>query len=164
MTDVALTGLGAILIVVGFIGCVIPVLPGVVAGFAALLCLCPTEAALSSTQLVVAGVAAVIAFALDYVLPSMTAKKFNCSRWGAFGCFAGTLVGAFFFPLGIVLGPFLGAMLGELVAGRGMSQAFRGGVGAFLGFLFGTFAKMAVIALDAYWFVRGAMTLFKDAA
>lgn len=164
MTDVALTVLGAVLLVVGFVGCVIPVLPGVVAGFAALLCLCPTPAALSSSRLAVAGVAAAVAFALDYALPSMAAKKFDCSRWGTAGCFVGTIAGAFFFPLGIILGPFLGAMLGELVAGRGISQAFRGGVGGFLGFLFGTFAKMAVLALDAYWFVRAATALFMDAA
>lgn len=164
MTDVALTVLGAVLLLVGVVGCVIPVLPGVVAGFAALLCLCPTSVALSTSQLSIAGAVAAVAFALDYVLPSVAAKKFNCSRWGTVGCFVGTIAGAFFFPLGIILGPFLGAMFGELVAGRGVSQAFRGGVGGFLGFLFGTFAKMAVLALDAYWFVCAAMALFKDAA
>jgi uncharacterized protein YqgC (DUF456 family) len=70
------------------------------------------------------------------------AKKFNCSPYGTWGCALGTFIGAFFFPVGIIVGPFLGAFLGELTARRDISAAFRGGIGAFLGFLAGTLLKL----------------------
>ena len=92
--------------------------------------------------------------ALDYIVPALGAKKFNCSRWGVFGCLAGTLVGVFFFPWGLVLGPFGGAFLGELVAGKTTADAVRGGVGALLGFLVSVVLKLASVGFCAVLFVE----------
>ena len=54
----------------------------------------------------------------------------------------GTIVGAFFFPIGIILGPFAGAFLGEFIAKKDFVTALRSGIGAFLGFLAGTLLKV----------------------
>jgi uncharacterized protein YqgC (DUF456 family) len=66
----------------------------------------------------------------------------HCSSYGTWECALGTIVGALFFPVGIMLGPFFGAFIGELMARREVSQALRGGFGAFLGFLAGTLLNL----------------------
>ena len=99
-------------------------------------------------------IAAGVVIVLDYVVPALGAKKFDCSKWGVFGCMVGTIVGIFFAPFGIILGPFLGAVAGELVAGKALSAAMRGGIGALLGFLAGVVLKFAACALFAWWFVQ----------
>ena len=154
MADVALMVLGAICLLVGFVGCVVPVLPGVACAYAALWTLYPTPHALTGERLLVGGIVAAVAIVLDYVVPALGAKKFDCSKWGVFGCMAGTLVGIFFAPFGIILGPFLGAVAGELVAGKATAAAVRGGIGALLGFLVSVVLKLVVCALFAYWFVQ----------
>ena len=154
MTDILLIVLGAICLLVGFVGCVVPVLPGVACAYAALWTLYLTPHALAGEKLLVGGIVAVVAIGLDYVVPALGAKKFDCSKWGVFGCMAGTIVGIFFAPFGIILGPFLGAVAGELIAGKEMPAALRGGVGALLGFLAGVVLKFAACALFTWWFVQ----------
>ena len=145
--------LGALCLLLGFIGCVVPVLPGPVCGLLALCALLPTAAAPTPGCLAVVGAVVALVVALDYIVPALGAKKFNCSRWGVFGCLAGTLVGVFFFPWGLVLGPFGGAFLGELVAGKTTADAVRGGVGALLGFLVSVVLKIASVGFCAVLFV-----------
>lgn len=154
MADVALMVVGAVCLLVGFVGCVVPVLPGVACAYAALWTLYPTPYALTGEKLLVGGIVAVVAIVLDYVVPALGAKKFNCSKWGVFGCMVGTIVGIFFAPLGLILGPFLGAVAGELVAGKEASAALRGGFGALLGFIAGVLLKFVVCALFTWWFVQ----------
>ena len=148
MADVALMVVGAVCLLVGFVGCVVPVLPA--CAYAALWTLYPTPYALTGEKLLVGGIVAVVAIVLDYVVPALGAKKFNCSKWGVFGCMAGTIVGIFFAPLGIILGPFLGAV----AAGKKASAALRGGFGALLGFIAGVLLKFIVCALFTWWFVQ----------
>ena len=147
-------GLGALLLLVGFVGCVVPVLPGPVLGFLALLALLPTPVAPTTAQLAVAAGVLAVVMVLDYVVPALGAKTFTCSGWGVFGCFVGTLVGVFFFPWGLLLGPFGGAFLGELVAGKTVAAATRGGFGALLGFIVTFALKFAAVGLFAFLFVR----------
>ena len=157
MADVALMVVGAVCLLVGFVGCVVPVLPGVACAYAALWTLYPTPYALTNERLLVGGIVAVVAIVLDYVVPALGAKKFNCSKWGVFGCMVGTIVGIFFAPFGIILGPFLGAVAGELVAGKQASAALRGGFGALLGFIAGVLLKFVACALFAWWFVQACL-------
>ena len=154
MANILLIGLGGICLFIGVVGCVVPVLPGVACAYAALWTLYPTPYAVTGERLLVGGIVAGVAIVLDSVVPAVGAKKFDCSRWGVFGCMVGTLIGIFFAPLGIVLGPFLGAVGGELIAGKALSSALRGGIGALLGFLAGVVLKFAACALFAWWFVQ----------
>ena len=145
---IALSILAGLLLLIGFVGCVVPVLPGPIIGYCGLLALIPTEKCPSTLVLVTMGLVVAAVTIADYVVPAIGAKKFNCSRWGTFGCFVGTIVGLFFVPIGILVGPFLGAFLGELIAMKSIAVALKGGFGAFLGFLSGVFLKiLACIAM-----------------
>jgi len=157
MADVALMVMGTACLLVGFVGCIVPVLPGVACAYAALWTLCPTSHALTGDRLLVGGIVAATVIVLDYVVPALGAKRFNCSKWGVFGCVVGTIVGIFFAPLGIILGPFLGAVAGELVAGKQASAALRGGFGALLGFIAGVLLKFVACALFTWWFVQACL-------
>ena len=86
-------------------------------------------------------------------MPAFGAKKFNCSKWGVFGCIVGTLIGIFFAPWGILVGPFTGAVVGELIAGKKFSSSLKGGFGALLGFIFGVALKLVYCACCVGWFV-----------
>ena len=142
---------GGALIFLGYVGCVVPVLPGPLLAYAALWL--PFLAGQTpSANLLVAGGAVVAGVTIaDYLLPSLCAKRFKCSGWGVFGCFAGTIAGLFFLPLGIVLGPFVGTICGELVAGKDLAASVRGGFGALLGFVATFVLKFAAVSLCAYW-------------
>lgn len=86
----------------------------------------------------------VLGFVLDYVASAVGAKKFGGSRAGAWGAFVGGLLGLFFMPLGLILGPFLGAVVGEVIAGRDFGDAVRSGWGALAGLCCGVTAKVII--------------------
>lgn len=151
--DIVCVIVSAVLIAVSFVGCAVPVLPGPALALCGVLALLPSRFAPAASTCVVFGVACAIVLLLDYVVPAFGAKKFNCSRWGVFGCFVGTIVGIFFVPWGLLLGPFAGAVVGEIIAGKNFSSSLRGGFGALLGFLFGITLKLAYCATCAGWFV-----------
>lgn len=152
--DIAWQMLGWLLLVAGIVGCVVPVVPGPILSFCALLCLLPTEHPPGIIALSLFGAVVLVASALDYVVPALGAKKFHCSKLGVSGCMVGTFVGVFFFPIGLLLGPFLGAVVGELLSGKSAGKSIWGGVGAFLGFLAGTFIKLAACVWIAVFFAR----------
>lgn len=141
----------SLLLLLGLAGCVIPVIPGPVLSYAAMLLLLPTRFSPSIGECAVFGAACAVVLVLDYVVPAMGAKKFNCSRWGVVGCMIGTVVGMFFGAPGLVLGPFLGAFLGEIEAGKGFTSSMWGGLGAFLGFVFGVLLKVVYCVICAGW-------------
>lgn len=153
--DVLLVVLGGILILLGVIGCFLPVLPGPPLGFAGILLLhFSSQTQFSVTFLVVMGVVVLIVTALDYLVPMMGAKKFGGSRMGIIGCVVGLILGIFFFPpIGIIIGPFLGAIAGELINGDDLNKAVKSGLGSFIGYLFGTGVKLAVSLVMAYFYV-----------
>lgn len=141
------------LLLLGLVGCFISILPGPVLSYCALFCLVPTARCPSAAAFAVLGVLTLAVTAADFIIPAIGAKKFNCSAYGTWGCAIGTFLGALFFPLGIILGPFLGAFIGELIARKDMAAAFRGGIGAFLGFLAGTLLKLVFCISLAVFFV-----------
>ena len=157
--EVVWLSVGWVLVAVGIVGCVLPVIPGPILLYCALLCLLGTSHPPTVAALVAFGVATVVAIVLDYVVPALGAKKFNCSKLGIVGCAVGTLVGIAFFPLGLLLGPFLGAVIGELIAGKSLGKSFWGGIGAFVGFLVGVFLKLFVCSTMAIYYAKSAFDL-----
>ena len=134
--------LAAVLYAAGLVGCFVPVLPGPPVAYAGFLCLLWAAHSFTWRGAVVAGGVMVLATILDMVVPAWGARKFHSTRWGAWGAIAGAVAGAFFSPAGLLLGPFAGAVAGELLAGRPLGEAAMGGFGAMLGFLFGVAAKL----------------------
>lgn len=147
--EYALFGLGVVLLAAGVVGCVVPVLPGPLLAYCALL---TRFSAVGSTRLTIGAIVVVVVMIVDYVLPAVFARRFDCTGWGVFGCSVGTIVGLFFMPLGIILGPFTGAVVGEIVAGRKLGAAMKGGFGALVGFALSSGVKLATVALFAWWF------------
>jgi len=143
---------GSTITLVGFVGCFVPVLPGPAIAYAALWIPLLSGYPVSTTCLVAGAAVTALVMLVDYVLPAICAKKFKCSRWGVFGCFAGSLVGLFFLPYGIILGPFFGTVAGELIAGRKIAESLRGGAGALLGYVLCLGLKLAAVGLFAWWY------------
>jgi uncharacterized protein YqgC (DUF456 family) len=96
-----------------------------------------------------------VAFALDYIIPAWGTKKFGGSRFGVWGSIIGLFAGLLFFPpFGIIVGPFAGAVIGELVAGQNTESALRSGFGSFAGLLLGTLIKLTVSGLMLWHFIK----------
>ena len=144
----------ALLIITGIIGCLVPIVPGPFVAFCGLLCMIPTSHSPSLIALVIFGGITLVVTVLDYVVPALGAKRFNCSKFGTWGCAIGTLLGVFFFPVGLLLGPFFGAFVGELIARKPVRAATFGGLGAFLGFLSGLCIKVVTCVIMLVCYIR----------
>ena len=132
-------------IVVGIIGSVLPVLPGVPLSYAGILLLHFTEKVQFSIPFLILWLVLVILVQLlDYYVPIWGTRKFGGSKRGVWGCAIGMVVGLFFGPWGIVLGPFVGAIVGELSGGKQTQAAIKAGFGSFIGFLLGIVSKLVV--------------------
>lgn len=141
--EVLLIVIAFVLLIVGIIGCIVPMLPGIPLSYAGLLMLhFTTSAQFSNGQLITWLVVVVILQILDYITPLLGSKYSGGSEYGNRGCIAGTIVGLFFMPWGIIMGPFLGAVIGEMLGGRDLPHALRAGIGSLIGFLLGTLAKI----------------------
>ncbi len=138
--------LSALLILIGIAGTIVPALPGVPLVFAGMLLAAWTGgfAEIGWPTLVLLGVLTVIAVIVDFIAGVLGAKRVGASGWALFGAALGTIVGMFLGLFGLLLGPFVGAVLGELIAGSTLHRSTVVGVGAWLGFLFGTVAKIAL--------------------
>lgn len=146
---------GGILLLVGFLGGILPVIPGPPVSYLGLLALHFTERYDLSGNLLLmyAGLAAFVML-LDFVIPLIGSRQSGASKYGIWGCGIGAVLGAVFFPpLGILIGPFLGGVIGELVYGKTNREALRAGLGAFLGFLAGTVIKLVVSGMMIYHYV-----------
>ena len=147
MTEALAYGMAVLLFAVGVVGCVVPILPGPLAAYAGFLCLLGTPHAPGWRTTVAMGAVSLAVTVSDSLIPGWGAKKFRCSKWGVLGSVAGALIGVFFFPIGLVAGPFLGALAGEMLAGRRLTAAAWGGVGAVTGFFLGVLLKLGACAL-----------------
>jgi len=138
--------LSAVLILVGILGTVVPALPGVPLVFAGMLLAAWADhfQHVGTITLVVLGVLCLLALMIDFVAGLLGAKRVGASPHAIWGAMLGTIVGLFFGLPGLVFGPFLGAVAGELLVGSRLERAAHVGVGTWLGLLFGTLAKIAL--------------------
>ncbi len=154
--DYFLLVLSILLIITGLLGCVLPVLPGPPFSFLGLLLLHFTKFAdFTVTLLIVTAVLAIIVTVLDYVVPIWGTKKFGGSKAGQWGATIGMIIGMIFLgPLGLIFGPLVGAIIGELIKGTESRQALRAGFGAFIGFLLGVGLKLAASLYMTYHYAK----------
>ncbi len=136
-----------LLSIAGIVGCFVPVLPGALLSYAGLLCAGFTSCSGFSASTLWLWLAVVVAATLvDFFLPGWMTRRFGGSRAGSIGATIGVFAGFLLFPpLGVVLGPFFGALIGELLHdNRDFGRALRVGVGSFLSFIVGTGLKLVV--------------------
>lgn len=152
--DIVLIILGALCLLAGIVGCIVPALPGVPLAYVGLWLLHITDRAQFSWQfLLIWGIITVVVQVLDYIIPVWGTKKFGGSKWGTWGSMIGLLLGMFLGPWGIILGPFMGAVVGELIAGKASSQALRAGFGSFVGLMTGTVIKLICCGMMTYYII-----------
>ena len=154
--DYVLIVFGIIFIITGILGCVLPVIPGPPLNYIGLLLLHFTaKYQFSSKFLIIWAIITIVVYALDYIIPVWGTKKFGGSKRGVWGSVIGLVVGLFFFPpFGIIVGPFLGAVIGELSAGKDSGAALKSGFGSFLGFLLGTLLKLIASGMMTWYFFK----------
>ncbi|MDR2039227.1 MAG: DUF456 domain-containing protein [Bacteroidales bacterium] len=153
--DIVLVITGSLFILTGLVGCIVPAIPGPPLSYIGLLLLQATDFADFSTRfLVISAVIMIIVTVLDYFIPVWGTKKWGGSRAGMIGAMVGLVAGLFFPPAGIILGPFLGAVAGELITGRETNDALKSGIGSFIGFLVGTGLKLATCIAFTYYFIK----------
>ncbi len=157
--DILLFIVGALAVLIGIAGSILPLLPGPPVAWAGLLLLHFSKYAQFSTQmLIITAVITLIIAILDYLLPALATKRYGGTKAGQRGATVGTIVGIFLGPLGLIIGPFVGAFLGEvIVAPKEMNRALKVAVGSFIGFLFSTGIKLIWCLLIAWWFFRAAL-------
>lgn len=156
--DILAIILGTLLCIAGFIGGLLPALPGPPLNLAALVLFAgATKCAepLTITVLLIMTAITVVVAVVDYVLPLMGAKRFGATKWGIWGSIIGMIAGLFFpvFGLGLIIGAFIGAVVGELIGGKTHGQALKAGFGTFIGTVFGLVAKVGASAVMTYYFV-----------
>jgi uncharacterized protein YqgC (DUF456 family) len=149
--------LGGFSILVGLIGCVVPGVAGPPFSFLGLILLSIARGwePFSTGFLVAMAVLTAVVTALDYIVPAAGARKFGASRMGFWGAVAGMLVGLLAFPpFGLILGAFLGAIVGELWAGKQTQDALRAGWGVFIGVLVGMVLKLIASGIMTFAFIK----------
>lgn len=148
---------GLLLLLLGIVGSILPALPGPPISWVGLLLiyLIP-DVKINYWILGITLVLTIIIAVLDYVLPSKGTKHFGGTKYGVWGTNVGLIIGLFFPPFGFVIGPFLGAFVGELIYNsQDKNRALKAAFGSFLGLLASTFMKVVfcLLLLGIYFVV-----------
>ena len=154
--DSILIIIGIVALIAGIIGCVAPVIPGPPIAYIALILLQCTDKHPFSTGIMICFFVIVAAVTvLDYLIPTWGTRKFGGSKYGSVGCLLGTFAGLFLMPWGIIVMPFVGAFVGEMIYQADSGKALKAATGALLGFLGGVFCKILVCIAITVAFVWG---------
>jgi len=146
LLDIALYVLAALLMLGGLAGSVLPVLPGIPMVFGGIWLAAAIDGYrhLGLWWLLIIGAIGAIGVIVDFVASTLGAKRVGASPRALWGAAIGTLVGLFLGIPGLLFGPFIGAVLGELASGTSVLRSAHVGVGTWLGLLFGTLLKLVL--------------------
>lgn len=138
--------IAGILIAAGLAGSILPNLPGIPVMFGGMLLAAWVGrfGRIPVWVIVILGGLAAFSIVFDFLAGTYGAKRYGASKAAVWGALIGTIVGLFFGIPGIILGPFIGAVSGQLLSGSPVDQAARVGVGTWIGLLMGTAIKLAV--------------------
>ena len=153
-----------ILFAVGLVGAVLPILPGTTVILAAAVIhrvmLGPEKSVGWTTIMILAGLT-LASYAFDFLGGYFGAKYFGATRWGAGGAILGAIAGIFFGFAGLIAGPVIGALAGEIIGGKRLIEAGRAGWGSLLGNLGGMLAKLIIALAMIVIFLLNVPPLFK---
>jgi len=153
--DILLLIIGIVLCLVGIVGSFLPILPGPLASWAGLLILNFTSYVSFSFWFLL--ITFLIAFSIsivDYLIPIIGVKKLGGSNGGQIGATIGLLMGLFILgPIGIILGPFLGAVTGEIITNKSLSSSLLPAFGSLIGVFTGTVLKVIVTVVYLFYFL-----------
>ncbi len=147
-----------VLFAVGLIGTVLPALPGttiILAGAVIHRVMLGPEKSIGWWSIVILVLLTLTTYALDFFSGYFGAKYFGATKWGMFGAVLGALIGIFFGIIGLFVGPAIGAIAGEFIAGKKMIDAGRAGWGSLLGNIGAMLAKLIIaLAMIAIFLVN----------
>ena len=136
-----------VLFAVGLIGTVLPIIPGTTIILAAAVIhrmMLGAEKSIGWRSIAVLVLLTLATYALDFLGAYFWAKYFGATKWGMCGAIFGALAGLFFGIIGLFVGPVIGALAGEFIAGKKMIDAGRAGWGSLLGNLAGMIGKLVI--------------------
>lgn len=141
--------LALVVMVVGLVGSIVPGLPGTPLVLVAAIGhrLWFGAASVNNTVLITLVLLTVVSLVFDFLATALGAKKFGATWRGAVGAVIGGVIGLFFSLPGIILGPFLGAMLFEMIGDKEFKAAAKAGAGAVVGLLLGVIGKFSICVL-----------------
>ena len=149
--------LGALLALAGFVGCIIPVIPGPPLSYLALIALSLSRdwKPFGGWFLIIMAVLMIIVMVLDYVVPAFSASRYGASKAGIYLSIAGMVIGIFIFPpWGIFIGAFIGGFGGEILAGRKAKTALKVGWTIFVGNVASIGIKLAYALTVIFFFIK----------
>jgi uncharacterized protein YqgC (DUF456 family) len=146
MDPTLLLVVGALIVIIGLVGLILPAIPGALLVFAGLLLAAWAEdfTYLGPWAIVILAVLALLSYGVDLWATMFGAKKFGASKRAIIGAVIGSIVGIFLGFPGVLFGPFIGAVMGELLERRSLQQATRAGFGATVGLVLGAAIKIAL--------------------
>lgn len=143
--------LAGVLALVGIVGSVLPALPGPPISWVGLLvAYLTTDGGISTPMLLWMLALTIVVTVLDYVAPIFLTKVGGGSKAATWGSTIGMVVGLFFMPWGLLLGPLVGAFLGEMKAGSDSGKSMRVALMSFVSFLLTTGLKLIACLWMAY--------------
>jgi uncharacterized protein len=151
----------AALLIAGLAGSLIPLLPGTPLILAAALVhgLATDFSPIGGERLLILAGLTALSYALDYLAGALGAKQFGGSVWAIAGALAGAVVGLFFGPPGLLIGPVVGAVAGELLKSGELEHSLKAGFGALVGMAVALLARFALafgmVGLVLWWLWRG---------
>lgn len=157
MLDIIGLILSILLVLSGFLGSILPILPGPPLSFIGLLLYALLQnfsPPLTLSLMIVLLIVTIGVTVIDYLLPLIGAKRYGTSKWGILGAIGGMIIGTFFSPFGLILGAFIGAVLVEWFVSRNDRQALKAGWGIIVGTLLGMGLKLGTSGIMAYYLIR----------
>lgn len=153
--DLILVALAGILMLVGILGSFLPMLPGIPVSWGGLLLLHLTSVIpVNYTYLGITLLITIIIFALQYAIPALGTKYLGGSKQGMFGATIGLFAGIFIpIPFAILIAPFIGAYLGEILNKADSRTALKAASGSFIGLLASTFMEFVVTSIFFLLFI-----------
>lgn len=160
METLLITG-AIICAIIGLAGSILPALPGAPLSFAGLVLLCFCDGAdVSSTSIWVSAILLAIVSVLDYVAPIWLTNASGGSKQATRGSIAGLIAGLFFFPpWGLVIGPFIGAFVGELMTHATTGKALKVAMMSFVGFVLTTGMKIIYSGVLLFMVIKEAVKI-----
>ena len=141
------------LMLVGWAGTVIPLVPGSILILGGAVLNSFTLGSVGWPTLIVLTLLMILSQVVDLLSGAVGAKWFGATRWGALGGILGAILGLFFGIFGLLIFPLIGALIGELLGGKGLLPAGKSSWGTFLGTTAGMIAKFLIGFLMVIWFV-----------
>lgn len=164
--ELTLLIIGFLFVLAGCLGSFLPVLPGPPLSFIGLWFyhFSAPENKMSVWAIILFSAFTIIVSVLDYLIPAWGTKKFGGTKWGIWGSTIGLLIGLFFGPPGIILGPFIGAFVGELLNNQNTDKAIKSAFGSFVGFIIGSGLKLMVCLIMLVYYISVSIPVIRHLA